>query len=95
MIQTKELSELRAARRAKVDLVTSRMKVWQVEKQKVLSGLKEKKGETVSELASWTGFPPASVLKYILALRKSNIVSETGIKGDEYVYRLVSAGGGE
>ena len=94
MIPTKLLSELRTARKAKVEEVTARMKVWQADRQKVMAALKAGKGETVSELATATGLSPSTAVRHLLAMRKSNLISETGVKGDEYIYRLIGGKGG-
>lgn len=41
---------------------------------------------TIPEISETTGLPTNRVLYHIIALRREGIISETGVKGDYYLY---------
>ncbi|NIR86230.1 ArsR family transcriptional regulator [Candidatus Bathyarchaeota archaeon] len=58
----------------------------EVERQMIIGEIKEKGPLTISELSEATKISPKEILRHIIALRKTGVISEAGEKEDEYLY---------
>ena len=68
--------------------VSSKIMKEEIERQMIIGEIKEKGPQTIKELAEATKVNPKEVLRHIIALRKSGVVSEAGEKEDGYLYKV-------
>jgi DNA-binding transcriptional ArsR family regulator len=60
----------------------------EIERQLILNELKQRGPLTIKELAETTKILPKEILRHMIALRKAGAISETGVKGDGYLYKV-------
>lgn len=60
----------------------------EMDRQMIISEIKERGSLTIKELSKATKISPKQILRHILALRKQGVISEAGEKEDEYLYKV-------
>jgi len=61
----------------------------EIERQMIIGAIKEKGALTIREISKMTDIQPNLILRHIIALRKSGIISEVGEKEGGYLYTVV------
>lgn len=61
----------------------------EIERQMIIGAIKEKGPMTIKELSETTDIAPDRILRHIIALRKTGIVSEVGEKEHGYLYAVL------
>jgi coenzyme F420-reducing hydrogenase delta subunit len=61
----------------------------EIERQMIISAIKEKGPLTIKEISEATDIPPSRILRHIIALRKAGTISEVGEKEHGYLYAVV------
>jgi predicted Rossmann fold nucleotide-binding protein DprA/Smf involved in DNA uptake len=82
------LKQLREEHRETVEQAQARLK----EQQNIRRQIAQAMGgepKTVPEIAAASGLPAEQVLWHIIALKKYNLVIETGLRDEYYVYQQV------
>ncbi len=82
------LKQLREEHRETAERVQARLKEQKVIRRKIAEALGDQ-AKTVPEIAAASGLPAEQVLWHLIALKKYNLVIETGQSGEYYLYQLV------
>ena len=82
------LKQLREEHRDTVEQVQARLKAQKDIRRKIAEALGGE-AKTVPEIATASGLPAEQVLWHIIALKKYNLVIETGQSGEYYLYQSV------
>ncbi|HTP09069.1 MAG TPA: winged helix-turn-helix domain-containing protein [Anaerolineae bacterium] len=82
------LKQLRDEHRATVENVQARLKEQKDTRRKITEALGDE-AKTVPEIAAASGLPADQVLWHLIALKKYNLVIETGQSDEYYVYQQV------
>ena len=82
------LKQLREEHRDTVEQVQARLKEQKDIRWKITEALGNE-AKTVPEIAAASGLPAEQVLWHIIALKKYNLVIETGQSGEYYLYQPV------
>lgn len=61
----------------------------EIERQMIISTIKERGPSTIKELSETTDISPDRILRHIIALRKAGTISEVGEKEHGYLYTVV------
>lgn len=61
----------------------------EVERSLIKGALKEKSNLTVEEISQLTDLQPSVIVKHLIALRKNGVITESGEKNKQYLYKLV------
>ena len=82
------LKQLREEHRESVAQVQALLKEQQAIRRQIAQAMGDTP-KTVPEIAEATGLPAEQVLWHIIALKKYNLVIETGLSGEYYLYQQV------
>ncbi len=82
------LKQLREEHRETAERVQARLKEQKVIRRKIAEALGDQ-AKTVPEIAAASDLPAKQVLWHLIALKKYNLVIETGQSGEYYLYQLV------
>ena len=60
----------------------------EIEREMIKGAVKERGPLTIGEISQLTGLEASNIMQHIIVLRKKGIVSETGEKERQYLYKL-------
>jgi len=61
----------------------------EIERQMIIGAIKQEGSLTIREISNVIKMPPDKILRHIIALRKTGVVSEVGEKEDGYLYAVL------
>lgn len=85
--RSEALKHLREQHKDGVERTQALLKQQQAVRRQISQSLRDG-AKTVPDLAAATGLPADQVLWYITAMKKYNLIEETGMDGDYYRYQL-------
>lgn len=61
----------------------------EMDRQTMLKEIRERGPLTITELSEATSFEPKKIIRHLVALRKTGVISEAGVKEDAYLYNVM------